>query len=149
MTKPIHYKLVPEKINALMHECYLVAIDAGFDENEWGEWIPLEGDYDFVIESLGFKPMQWEWDQSEYGLIPGSNGAVDIRDLGYGLLEDVELALTQEAYLCGTHENAFYRANAIGSNGDAYTVEWEIVNHDCSDFSEACDWDEYTVKKSP
>lgn len=57
------------------------------------------------------------------------------------------LWLIQDPYpsdLCG-HEDE-YTAVAIDSEGETYRVTWKIVNSECEDASESCDWDVYNVE---
>lgn len=65
--------------------------------------------------------------------------------------EGIEYTLTQQAYITGTHENPYYEASAIDSEGNEVTVTWDIKEHWLNedgalnglleDEGEACDWD--------
>jgi hypothetical protein len=55
-----------------------------------------------------------------------------------------EVALEQDAYIYGY---CYYTACAVDALGNDYCFKWDIINHECEDQSEACDWDEFTVKK--
>ena len=51
--------------------------------------------------------------------------------------KNIELRTTQDPYL----DNNAYRAHAVDAFSNEYIVTWEIINHDTTDESEACDWD--------
>ena len=57
--------------------------------------------------------------------------------------------LTQQPFLDGAYEDAFYCASGIDENGDDYQINWEITNSDsdCDDESDMCDWDNFTITK--
>jgi len=80
--------------------------------------------------------------------------------------EGKKLYLIQQAYADQKYDYIVYRATAIDEDGNDYLVEWNTVegwedhkigedgfcivdgcNGWCEDESNACDWDEYTVKK--
>lgn len=87
--------------------------------------------------------------------------AVSLEKLARKLKEEIEMekvnfegkeyTLTQEAYLTGTHENPYYEASGIDSEGNEVTITWEIKEHWLNnegalnglleDEGEACDWD--------
>ncbi len=61
--------------------------------------------------------------------------------------ENVELTLTQEAYL-STHVNSMgyefecFRAHAVDADGEEYQVIWEITNSDADEQDEmVASWD--------
>ena len=58
--------------------------------------------------------------------------------------EGVKLALTGIPFI-GKAEK--YRANAIDMDMKTYVVVWDIINHECEDESDACDWEKYTTRK--
>lgn len=57
------------------------------------------------------------------------------------------LAIKQEAYLAGTHENPVYQAMAEDVVGNQYRVVWYPYDNfmDFEDESDCCDWDVYNV----
>ena len=54
------------------------------------------------------------------------------------------LTLMQDAYL---DTDNFYTAHAIDDDDNDYQIFWEIITHDCDDQSDACNWNDYSVKK--
>ena len=62
-------------------------------------------------------------------------------DYGTTTYNGVTLTLTQYAYLDGPDGDAVYTATAKDASGNVWRVRWEILNHDCDDESNACDWD--------
>ena len=67
-------------------------------------------------------------------------------DYGTTTYNGVTLTLRQQAYLDvtyyrGRNGDAVYAATANDASGNLWRVEWEIINHDCDDESNACDWD--------
>ena len=70
-------------------------------------------------------------------------GSVSFRGVAY--------ALTQDAYITGTHEDPRYEAGAItreavaGTSFDgeaSHMIVWDVLNPDCEDASDACNWAE-------
>jgi hypothetical protein len=62
----------------------------------------------------------------------------------------LDLKLMQEPYindqmLSGVQRRCVYEALAIDDNDDEYMVTWNVINLDCEDESEACNWDKFTV----
>lgn len=59
------------------------------------------------------------------------------------------LTLQQDAYISDTVGKLdHYKASAIDAEGETYTVWWAIINFECEDESESCDWDEHEVIKN-
>lgn len=59
------------------------------------------------------------------------------------------LILQQNAYISDDPENLdCYRAAAKDNDGNDYTVLWTIINFECEDESESCNWDNYEVIKN-
>ena len=53
------------------------------------------------------------------------------------------LTITKEAYLDhNTNLGAHYRALAVDAEGTQYVVIWTDINIDCSDESNAANWDQ-------
>lgn len=52
-------------------------------------------------------------------------------------VEGVELRTTQDPYSNGDT----YLAHAVDQDDSEYTIEWEIINHETTDESETCNWD--------
>ena len=74
-----------------------------------------------------------------------------MKSLDFGTVEydGAILKLIQWPYIdtdftCSPNVN-YYRATAIDDNEDCYKIRWDIINADCEDESEACDWEEYEV----
>lgn len=71
-------------------------------------------------------------------------------DYGYDTLY-----LTQDPYIdsreivsfSGTYTKNIYTAHAIDHQGEDYKIIWEIIDENAEDESDACGWDEYTIKK--
>ena len=40
-----------------------------------------------------------------------------------------------------------YRAKAEDCEGNEYTVTWDTIDDDCEDESDACNWDDFTVRR--
>ena len=55
-------------------------------------------------------------------------------------LEDLEL--TKSAFICNDFLTGqeYYTAYAQDANRNDYKVRWEIINPDCEDEGNACDW---------
>lgn len=57
--------------------------------------------------------------------------------------------LDQPAYITTISEDTHYTAIAIDTDGNECIIEWDIININCDDESNACDWDNprtvYTV----
>ena len=76
-----------------------------------------------------------------------------IEDFGTVTFDGIELKLTQLPYLtavlrCGYGTMDCYIASAIDPKTDKlYEIMWPIINPDCDDESDACDWTKYKVKK--
>lgn len=55
---------------------------------------------------------------------------------------NIEVTLTQLAYIDGESYNACYRAGAMDATGNRYELYWSVLDSwDWEDESEACDWD--------
>jgi len=50
------------------------------------------------------------------------------------------LTLTQDAYMTSNGSRDYYRAHAVDANNNEYYIIWDIVDADCDDESNACDW---------
>ena len=67
----------------------------------------------------------------------------------YGTIQikGVECDITQRPHIdkrCG-ESSAYYSIVAVGD--EKYEIKWRIINHACDDESDACDWDDYTVRQ--
>ena len=66
---------------------------------------------------------------------------------GYVLHNNKELYLTQNAYVsdCGK----YYKCHAMAMDDNEtifeYEIKWPVINFNCDDQSDSCDWDNYTV----
>jgi hypothetical protein len=70
----------------------------------------------------------------------------------YGTVQHngVELTLTQQVYIdadCFNTNNTVYRSHAVDTLGNEYAITWPVVNVDCEEESESCDWSHYTVQQ--
>ena len=65
-------------------------------------------------------------------------------EFGTVMYGEVELRLTQNAYIISDTQ---YQANAVDDVNNDYQVNWDIINIDCDDESNACNWDKYSVIK--
>lgn len=67
----------------------------------------------------------------------------------YGIVnyEGKELAITQQPYVDGSHEEAVYRASAQDAEGNDYDVKWTSVDLSVEDETAKahCDWTKYEV----
>lgn len=60
--------------------------------------------------------------------------------------------ITQDPY-CETNFLSYYQepiyvATAIDGDDDEYEIRWEIINKDCEDESDTCDWENpYLIRK--
>jgi hypothetical protein len=72
-----------------------------------------------------------------------------ITNLGSVICEGKEFFLQQEAYLDQdfNFSGAKYYYTALGRTLDntKCNLRWEIINSECEDEGEACDWDEYEI----
>lgn len=59
--------------------------------------------------------------------------------------DGVQVTLQQQAYIsdCGNQ----YKALGVTGNEEDCMVSWDIIDTDCDDESNACDWNEFTVRK--
>ena len=48
--------------------------------------------------------------------------------------------LTQDAYITSNGSRDYYRAHAVDANQNEYYILWDIIDADCDDESNACDW---------
>jgi hypothetical protein len=60
------------------------------------------------------------------------------------IYNDIELKLNQLPYI---YTDELYRACALDKDENEYIITWSITNPECQDESEACDWDNYRVRK--
>lgn len=62
------------------------------------------------------------------------------------VFEGKEYKLIQEAYIDGTHDKPFYRANAVDDRGKLYEIRWSVKDNweEIEDESEMCEWDSPT-----
>ena len=67
----------------------------------------------------------------------------------YGTVEHLgrTLTLTQDPYCDGDGNRTYYRAAAVGPDGDEHNVYWTPLPgfEEIEDDSYACDWTAYTV----
>jgi hypothetical protein len=62
--------------------------------------------------------------------------------------EGKKIYLVQDSYFDNDNwGDACAFADAIDVDGNLYRVKWEITNPDAEDGSDACDWDNYSVKR--
>lgn len=63
--------------------------------------------------------------------------------------EGLKLTLIQHAYFDHRYDvdEDCYTAIAIDHKENQYRVFWDIINNDCEDEGEACDWNVYTIMK--
>lgn len=50
------------------------------------------------------------------------------------------ITLTQDAYITSNGSRDYYRAHAVDANQNEYYILWDIIDADCDDESNACDW---------
>ena len=55
-----------------------------------------------------------------------------------------DLSLVQDAYIINDTQ---YYAEGEDVEGCLYSITWDITNHDTENEDEACDWDNYQIKK--
>ena len=67
----------------------------------------------------------------------------------YGTIEykDKMLTITQQPYIEGPIDYPIYKALAIDIDGNEYEIIWPIVEINCQDESDVCDWEKYHVKE--
>jgi hypothetical protein len=72
------------------------------------------------------------------------------KHFGTVIFEGRLLYLQQDAYLDNdANGEAAYFASAIDEKEEfMYEIKWQIINEDCQDESDACDWDKYYVRKT-
>jgi len=64
-----------------------------------------------------------------------------MNDYGEIQFKDKILKIMQLPYINGD----FYEALAVDADGYEYLVKWDIVNENCSDESDACNWEIFKV----
>lgn len=60
-----------------------------------------------------------------------------------------EIALMQEPYLwhlCNRGDH--YKALGLKKDGSEVSIWWPIINHDCEDESNACDWEDFFIEEA-
>lgn len=55
---------------------------------------------------------------------------------------DKELRTTQDPHI--TDDGTEYKAHAIDEKGNEYIIVWEVTDHETTDESSTCDWDNPT-----
>lgn len=65
----------------------------------------------------------------------------------YVINEELTVYLTQDAFPSGTPGNEYYEAHAIDKDDNEYVMRWPVIDSQCEDASDACDWDDYTIRK--
>jgi hypothetical protein len=46
----------------------------------------------------------------------------------------------------GPQGQAIYECYGKDEHGQEYHITWPIINHDCDDESNACNWNNYTIR---
>lgn len=69
------------------------------------------------------------------------------KNFGSVEFEGRDLWLQQEPYADGNHDEPYYSCHACDDAGDDYMIRWPVIDIDAADESDACDWDDYTVRK--
>ncbi len=61
----------------------------------------------------------------------------------------IEIVIMQQPYISDYchHHGQFYTATGQDAIGNNYEIAWPVINEDCEDESEACDWDDFKVRK--
>lgn len=66
------------------------------------------------------------------------------------IYKDKILTLLQNPYIDmainNPWQNLIYRATAIDDHDNDYEIIWDVVNLDCEDESESCDWTNFKVR---
>lgn len=57
------------------------------------------------------------------------------------------LALIQQPYIKSYYGYNFYCAQAIDKFENNYEICWQVINSNCEDESDACNWESYIVRK--
>ena len=68
----------------------------------------------------------------------------------YGTVEykGKTLTIKQSPYLnYNTVMGDHYKSMAEDEEGNEYIVRWDIINPDCEDESDACDWQDYQIEE--
>lgn len=70
------------------------------------------------------------------------NDPMKLRDWDYRTDNNYLIKLTQKPYIDGTLDNPCYRALAVNIDdpNHEFEVVWDIVDENCDDESNACDW---------
>ena len=67
-------------------------------------------------------------------------------DVDFGSVEyEGKTLKLHQPYIDGPYEYATYRACADDEEGNQYEIIWDIINTDCENESEACDWEVFRV----
>lgn len=72
---------------------------------------------------------------------------LDREMFGEFVYEGIDLALYNQPYLHGTHEQPFYEAHAYDLDENEYLLRFEIINPEAEDESDRCNWNNYMVRK--
>ena len=70
-----------------------------------------------------------------------------MKDFGSVKCQHGELFLIQQPYIDGTDKCPIYVAHAVDGNQNEFRIEWDCIDIDCDDESDACNWEHFMVRR--